>query len=297
MGSHIGELASLGTAVCWTTNAVAFESAGKNVGSMAVNYLRLIFAFIMLSIFSFITRGLLFPTDASPNAWMWLFISGLLGFILGDAFLFQAFIDIGSRLSLLIMSVSPPITALIGYIFLNEKISYLGVLGIFVTMSGIAIVVLSKSPSETASRPHRPVKGIVFAFLGALGQSLGLIFSKLGVGDYNVFAATQIRLMAAIIGLTVTITIQAKWHVLKAAFKHKKAIGEIAVGSVTGPFIGVSLSLLAVQYTATGIVSALSSISPIIIIPASVFIFKEKVPFKEILGALISIAGIIILFI
>ncbi len=296
MQSRIGEIAALATAVCWALNAIAFESAGKKVGSLSVNYLRLFVAFILLSICSFVTRGLVLPTDATSHTWFWLLISGLLGFVLGDMFLFEAFVEIGSRISLLIMSAAPPITALVGYLIMGERISLLGLAGMLVTMAGICLVILSRNPAEKKVEFNRPVKGLVYACLGALGQALGLIFSKFGMGSYNAFAATQIRLVAAFIGFTVIITARKKWPEIRAAFDDKKAIGEIAIGAVLGPFIGVTLSLIALQYTAAGIVSSISSVSPVIIIPASIMIFKEKVLPKEILGAFVSIAGVVSLF-
>lgn len=297
MTTHIGELAALATAVCWTATAIAFESAGKKVGSLAVNYIRLFIAFILIGIYTTITRGLFFPTDATASNWIWLLISGMIGFVIGDLFLFQAYVEIGSRISLLIMSAVPPITAILGFFILGETITYMTILGMIITILGIGIVILSKNKEEKKVELTHPVKGLMYALLGALGQALGLIFSKLGMGNYNPFAATQIRIIAAIIGFTVIIALSNKWSEMIGAFSDKSAIRDISIGAFFGPFIGVSLSLLAVQYTATGIVSTIISISPILIIPASITIFKEKVLPKEIVGAFVTILGVILLFI
>ncbi len=296
MIAHLGELAALGTALCWTFNSMAYEAAGKKVGSLSVNYLRLPVAFLLCSVGAFVTRGIFLPIDASGHAWIWLLVSGLLGFVLGDIFLFEAYVQIGSRISLLIMSASPPLAALMGFLLLGEKISVLGLAGIFLTMIGIGLVILNRNPHEKKVHFNRPVKGILYASLGALGQALGLIFSKYGMGSYNAFSATQIRLIAASIGFTILITARKKWPQITASFSNKRALGQIAVGSVLGPFIGVNLSLLALQHTATGIVSSITSISPIIIIPISILVLKEKVAPKEILGACVSILGVILLF-
>ena len=53
--SYIGELAALATAICWTLSPIAFEYSGKEVGSLSVNYIRLIIAFIF-SIIIIITK-------------------------------------------------------------------------------------------------------------------------------------------------------------------------------------------------------------------------------------------------
>lgn len=295
--SHVGELAALVTALCWTVTAVAFESAGKRIGSLSVNLIRLVIAFFIISIYGLISRGMFLPLDASSKNWSWLFISGLIGFVIGDMFLFQAFVEIGSRISLLIMAASPPLTALFSFIILGEKITILHILAMFITVGGISLVILVKGDDEKKVKFSHPVKGIIFALVGALGQAFGLIFSKVGMGNYNAFAATQIRIIAAILGFALVISFKRKWGEFYSAFKDSRAIGYTSIGAFFGPFLGVSFSLLAVQHTSAGIVSTITSISPILIIPASIMILKEKVTLKEVIGALITIVGVALLFV
>lgn len=297
MQSHLGVLAALATAVCWTITAVAFESAGKKVGSLSVNIIRLFIAFVLLSVYNLFTRGFLLPTDASGFTWLWLLLSGVIGFVLGDLFLFQAYVEIGSRISQLIMSIVPPITAVTGYFLMGEKITLLGFIGMTTTIGGIALVILTKDSDEEKITFSRPLKGLTYAFLGALGQAFGLVFSKFGMGDYSPFAATQIRIIAAIFGFCIVITVKKYWGNVYTAMKDKKAMKNITVGSIFGPFIGVSLSLLAVQHAPTAIVSTITSITPILIIPASIMIFKEKIVAKEIFGSVVALIGVTLLFI
>lgn len=77
---NLGELAAIGTALCWNVVGIAFESAGKKVGSLAVNYIRLVCGFIFISIWAFFTRGMLLPVDATLSNWIWLTLSGFIGF-------------------------------------------------------------------------------------------------------------------------------------------------------------------------------------------------------------------------
>lgn len=295
--SHLGELAALATAVCWTVTAITFETAGKKVGSISVNLIRLVMAFLLISMYNLFSRGMILPIDASGYTWIWLTFSGIIGFVIGDLFLFQAFVEIGSRISMLIMSTVPPITAITGFIIMGERITPLGLAGMIITIVGIAVVILTKNPDDKKVRLSHPIKGLIYAFVGALGQAFGLVFSKFGMGAYDPFAATQIRIIAAIIGFSVVITVSKNWGKLFIAFKDIRAIKYISIGSVFGPFIGVSLSLLAVQHAPTGIVSTITSITPILIIPVSIVVFKEKVFPKEIFGAVITLIGISLLFI
>lgn len=295
--SHLGEIAALATALCWTITAVAFESAGKKVGAISVNLIRLVIAFVLISVFNLFTRGMLLPLDASGSTWFWLSFSGLIGFVIGDLFLFQAFVQVGARISMLIMSTVPPITAITGFILMGERITLLGSIGMAITIGGIALVILTRNSGEKIIGLTYPVKGLIYAFIGALGQAFGLVFSKFGMGSYNPIAATQIRIIAGIIGFSIVISVSKNWRNLYTALKDSKAMKHITIGSFFGPFIGVSLSLFAVQHAPTGIVSTIMSITPILIIPMSIIMLKEKVAIREIFGAIISLIGVSLLFI
>jgi drug/metabolite transporter (DMT)-like permease len=295
--SHIGEFAALFTACCWTATALAFESASKKVGSIAVNLIRLLLAFVYLSLFSFFTRGILFPVDASSSAWIWLSISGFVGFVIGDFFLFESYAIIGSRISMIIMTLVPPITAFVSWLMLGETLTLYNFIGMALTLSGIVTVIFKREAGEKKISFTHSWRGILFAFIGAAGQAVGLVFSKVGMGSYNAFAATQIRTITGVIGFAIVISIWRKWRNVGEAVKNVPALKRITVGSIFGPFLGVSFSLYAVQHTHAGIASTIMAIVPILIIPPSVIFMKQKVTIKEIIGAVISVSGVVLFFI
>lgn len=295
--SHIGEIAALAVAIFWTATALAFESASKKVGSLTVNLIRLIVGFIFLTIFTWLYRGLPFPTDASVYNWQWLSFSGFIGFVLGDLFLFKSYTIIGSRMAMLIMTLAPPITAITGYFFLNEKLTIFSILGILITFAGIALAVFSHNPENEKIKLNMPLRGFLYALGGALGQAFGLVLSKKGMNGYDAFASTQIRIITGIIGFTILVILMKRTKQVFGALTHKQGMIGITVGSFFGPFLGVSLSLLAIKYTASGIAATIMATIPILIIAPSVLIFKQKVSKKEIIGAIISVIGVAFFFI
>lgn len=291
----LGELISLGTAICWTLTVVGFEYAGKRVGSLSVNIIRLLFGFILLSITLMFMTGSFLPIEISNEAIFWLSLSGLVGLVIGDLFLFQAFVDLGGRISLLIYSSTPVISAILGFAFFGEILEMKEIIGIIITLSAISFVILLRKSNKEEFHPHIK-RGIIFAFLGALTQAIGLALSKEGLGDLNAFAATQVRVIPAIIGFLIYITIIRKWKDVGKAFKDVKALGFIGLGSIFGPFLGVSSSLLALRYTSLGVSTTIAQLNVILIIPFSVLLFKEKVNYKEIIAAVIALAGVSLLF-
>lgn len=289
--SHVGELASLATAVCWTLSAIFFEKAGRGVGSLAVNILRLFLAILFLGITTVITRHMFFPADATLYNWFWLGISGIVGFFLGDLFLFKSYTIIGSRTSQLVMSLAPMITALIGWCFLNETLSMQNIGGMVVSVGGIMLAVAGKELSLKI-----PLSGFLYALGGAMGQALGLVLSKKGMGDYDPLAATQIRAIFGFFSFLLLITFLGRWSRVLKAVNDRAAMRSITAGTLSGPFIGVTLSLYAVQHTETGIAATLMALVPVFIIAPTAVMFREKVTIRQVIGTLISIAGASLFF-
>jgi drug/metabolite transporter (DMT)-like permease len=296
--ANAGELAALGTAICWTICSLAFESAGRRIGSLVVNLIRLVMGMVLLSLFCWFSRGLALPSDASAHAWIWLGLSGLVGFTVGDLCLFRAFVIIDARLSMLLMALVPPFAAVLGWALLGESLSPPDLLGMALTMAGIAIVILQRSNGigEHQRTSSLPVTGLLLGLGGALGQATGLVLSKLGMGDYDAFAATQIRVIAGILGFAVLFTCIRWWPRVGAALGNRRAMVQTGAGAIFGPFLGVSLSLVAVKYTEAGVAATIMALVPVLIIPPAVLIFKERVSGQAVLGAVIAVAGSALLF-
>ena len=279
---------------------MAFESAGKRVGALSLNLIRLVIGLVFLSIYNAIMNDGFIPT-ATSYQWFWLVMSGLVGFVLGDLFLFRAFIMIGARISMLIMAMVPPITALIGWITLGEVLNGKEFLGMGITLLGIVLVMSTKLEIKKGSfgktlKMGPLVMGSILALGGAVGQAAGLVLSKKGMQDMDAFSATQIRIIAGVIGFSIVITVFKRWKHLFGALKDLRAMKFMTIGSFTGPFLGVSFSLLAVQHTDTGIAATLMALTPVMIIPPAILMKKEKIKALEIIGALISVGGVALFF-
>ena len=293
---HIGEFAALLTAIFWTVTSLSFESASHRIGSIAVNIIRLVIGLIFLSLYTFIRRGLILPTDASIDNWIWLTLSGAVGFVLGDLFLFKSYTIIGSRFSMLIMTLVPPFTALFSFFIIGERLTLFHGLGMTLTFSGISMAIFGRSgKGEKLSLKLAP-RGILYALGGAVGQALGLVLSKLGLKNYDPFAATQIRIIAGIAGYTAIATVFYRWGNVARAIRHKEGMALTTLGAFFGPFLGVSFSLIAVKYTEAGIASTIMSLVPVFIILPAVILYKEKVTLAEITGVLVSVGGVALFF-
>jgi len=293
---HAGELVALATAGCWTLTTLCFETASRRVGSLVVNLARLVMALGFVSVYCRIVRGYWLPFDATSYNWYWLLISGAVGIFVGDMCLFRAFVLIGARRTMLVMSLAPPLTAIAGWLIMGEMLTALNWTGMTLTVIGVAWVIMERSPEGTEGVSKVSLAGLGLAFLAAAAQATGLVLSKFGMRDYDPFAATQIRIIAALGIFLALFAVFRWWPKVKTILNQRAALGWTAMGAFFGTFLGISLSLLAVKLTKTGIAATIMSIVPILIIPPAAFFFKEKISPRAVIGAFIAVMGVSFLF-
>jgi drug/metabolite transporter (DMT)-like permease len=296
--AHIGELAALITSVLWASTSTFFTLGGRMVGSVVVNRLRLLLAIGFLLMAHLVLHQPL-PTEISTDRLFWLSLSGVIGLALGDAFLFQGFVMVGPRLSMLMMSLAPVIATLLAWLFLGEQLTVWQICGILLTIGGIAWVVTDGNGKGVNQIDRRIfLLGILFALGGATGQAVGLVTAKQGMyGDFPALSATLIRMLAAAFVLwLITIFRRQVAPTFRKLSENKGAFRYILAGSIVGPFLGVTFSLVAIQNTEVGIASTLMALPPVLLLPISYFVFGERYRWRAVVGTFVAISGVALLF-
>jgi len=294
-----GQLAALGAAALWACTALAIEGAARRIGSLTVNLVRLVFAFGFLSLAGWLFRGHPLPLDATRHAWIWLSVSGLVGFTFGDLCLYRSYLLLGPRLSTLMMSLVPPLAALAGWLALGETLTPRDFLGMTLTVVGVGWAVLErKRPAGEGSPPsgHVTPAGIALGFGGAIGQAVGLILSKIGMGTYHAVAATQVRVLAGLAGYTLLFFALRWWPNVRRGVRDRTALGYAALGAFFGPCVAVTLSLIAIRSTVAGVAASIMALTPVLIIPLVVLLRGERVGIGGLTGAVVAVSGVALLF-
>lgn len=291
----LGELCALLTAVMWTGSSLSFAEATVKVGSVNVNVTRLVLATILL-----LGTILIFPQagQVSSSQIRNLALSGVVGLVFGDSFLFKSYEYNSARISSLIMSTAPPVAAVLAYLFLNETLSLWGIVGMAVTVGGIALVIGGqRDPSSSRMKPLNI--GIFFAFLGAIGQAGGLVLAKLAFdeGAIDGFFATFVRMLSSVIIILPLAIITRRYrNPLKTFSENRKAFSLTFIGVLFGPYFGVTLSLLSIVHTKVAIAATLMATVPIMMLPAVKLVYRERLSWESIVGAFVAVGGVVILF-
>lgn len=310
MDAFIGALAALGTAASFAFTSTFFTLAGRVLGSPLINRTRLLFAVLFTAVWHLLATGSLLPTDATAENVFWLALSGVVGLTLGDASLFEGFVRVGPRLSMLVMALAPVFATILAWLFLDETLTTQQLIGIVIAVAGIAWVVSErtvyrKKKNDTdADNPTPPdtrtyLLGLLFALGGSLGQAGGLVMSKQGLtNDFLPLSGNLIRLIAA--AATIWLFTLFRGDAI-AGFRrlrdNPRAFRQMLGGTIMGPVIGVWLSLVAVQRAPVGIASTLIGLTPIFLLPVSYVIFRERISLRAIVGTVMAMAGTALLFI
>lgn len=303
----LGEIIALGAVAGWTVSAIAFEAAAKRIGSVPVNTIRMVIAALLLLLIN-AARGLPpWPTAITGAEFMWLIASGFVGFFIGDLLLFRAYLIIGSRMAMLIMSLSPPVSALLDRLVFGARLTRWDAAGMLLTMAGVALALSGKHPARHEARiaPIRKARrvptgitrsaGVLLAFGGALGQSGGMILAKLGMSGHDALSATFVRALGGIVGFVAMVLITGAAKRVRAGLRDAPAMLRLSLGAVAGPVLGVSSVLAAMNHSPAGVVSAIIAIIPVVIILPSVLLLNDSVRIREVFGAVVAVAGVIVL--
>lgn len=299
-----GEILSLIVAVMWTFTALFAEVASRSMGATTLNVWRMVITLALIGGSLWFFCGSPIPQYASAEAWMWFLASGFMGFVFGDYCLFNSYLCIGSRFGQLFMTLASPFAAIAAWTLMGEQMTLMCILGMLVTMTGISLSILGK-PEKGESLFKLPTKGILYGIGAALGQGVGLVLSKQGMLAYDLcvpasaedvrmmmpFAGTMIRAMMGLVGFTVTLIFIRQTKTMPLLWRDRRTFTAAMLAVLLGPFFGVSLSLHASTLTNAGVAQTLMSLTPIFILWPSHVMFGSRITWREVLGAVIAVAG------
>mgnify|MGYP001048609104 FL=1 len=143
--------------------------------------------------------------------------------------------------------------------------------------------------------------GVFLALIGAIGQGVGLVLSKKGIylnpeSTLDPLSATLMRMILGALFVWIVAVAAGRSPELRKAIGSKEGIGETAAGAFLGPFLGVTLSMVAVTHTEAGVAQTLMSLMPVLIVPVVWILYKHRTSLRGILGAAVAVIGVSILF-
>jgi drug/metabolite transporter (DMT)-like permease len=328
-----GLLLALATLVLWSISPFFFTNTGKRIGPFPTNLLRLSLALGLLMGLLAI-RAALGASAAAPHlaAWLWLTASGALGLAIGDAFLYEGFVTLGPERTSQIQTMAPAVTAVIAWIFLKEFLTWSQTAGMALILAGVFIattsaarrktaVLVAEAHAEGAALPMEApsvkakaasiasastsVKpgsllwtGTMAAAWSALFQGLGTVLARqafLGQPDLDPLGATTIRIGAGAAALWCYAGFKGPMRPALGAWTDPKVFRLLLAGTVFGPVSGMICYISALKYAPAGIVTTVTFMAPLLIIPIGARLYGTRITAAAMWGTALSVAGVALL--
>ncbi len=300
----LGQTFAVITAACWAQNSLIYAYTGRIIGSRSVTHIRLWTALPMMIILHLLFTGAVLPTGLTGRTYLAFAVSGVVGFGLADLFIFQAFVDIGPRETMVLMTTSPIFSALLSRFMNNDRLEGIETIGMAVTLFGVAMVVLydRRNGVTAPSTTRHHMRGVLFGISGALAQAIGVALSKGGLA-YEAVHPVSANLIRLSTGLLALLLYTASRGELSNDFRKmlnpssKKTVLLIAFAALIGPIGGIILNLYALSVVSAGVVAALTQITPVMLLPYERFIQKHRIHTGAVAGTFVAIAGVFMLFV
>ncbi len=297
-----GEFAALGTAVCWASSSNLFAAAGRRMGPLVLNRLRITVAALFLGVTLFLLRGSPWPTWATPAAVALLAASGLVGFVFGDSYYFRSLVLLGPGRAALVASLAPLFTAVLAWPILREIPGPLALAGMALTLGGIFWVLWERGRGAgdragAAMGAGSVAAGVGAGVLAAIGQAGGYVISKLALrSGLDALSATVVRIGAAVVGVWALALVQGGAARSFTALRDRRSTLFMVGGAIGGPFLGVTLSLAALEFIQAGVAASITAIYPLLTFVLASRFHGERLTWRTMGGTAIAVAGVIVLF-
>ena len=290
--NFLGEIAALTAALLWALSSVVYSRLGLNIAPLQLNLYKGIIAIALIAITLLLQDATWI--DLSWSTIAWLSLSGVIGIGLGDTAYFAALNSLGARRTLLLETASPPMGALLAWLFIGEGLTPITWCGILLTILGIAWVISERNP---VNNMRFSKQGVVWGILAAIAQATGAVISRFALiqSDISPLESTLIRLVGGtiiVLGLLLLPTprVKPKWQLTW------RSLGIIAIAAMGSTYLGIWLQQTSLKFAPTGIAQTFLATSPLFVLPI-VALQGERISMRSILGVVVSLGGIALMFV
>ncbi len=299
---HTGEIAALLAAMCWAMSTVMYRPIGYRLSAGVMNFYKGILASLLLIVMIGIVvcvSGFAWPVIEFRTSVL-LAVSGLIGIGLGDTLFFASLRQVGARRAMLLTTLGPPLTALIGLVYPGESLSLHAWLGILLTIAGVAWVITERSELKgPESAEHHTGRGVLWGVLFSVSAAVSTVISRDAMDDTAMAAdvSALIRLLAgtATVGLMLPLLrLMERQNGTSRPRMSPGRWGLFAMAVFFGTFLGIWLFQVAVAHTQAGIALTLASTATLFVLPIAA-VMGERVSLRAIIGAAVAVLGIVLL--
>jgi len=291
--------ASFLTTIFFSLSVIFAARSARVLGGPTANLARIGVATVFLAIWAHT-----FGEGLHGGGLAWFFLSGIIGFGLGDMALFGALPRIGPRLSILITQcLAAPLAATLEWLWLGTSVRLVDLACAALILAGVAIAL---APDHGLDVPPRTFWiGVLFGIGSALGQAGGAVVSRkaneaaalTGWAIDGGTAAYQ-RVIGGLLMTIIGYLVLRRSHPAAeppAVDRWRRGGGFVLANALAGPTLGVGCYQWALRSTPSGLVLPIIATSPLVTIVLSFFIDRTRPSRRAVLGGVLAVVGAVAL--
>ena len=291
----IGYVLAIGAAAIWSAVALSATRIVRYFGSYNYNLLRLLGIIVIFLPYVYLKWE---PLYFENSIFLAIFLSSVIGIIIGDTFLFICLKRLGPRRQALLFSMQIPFTMILAEVFLQSLPSTTELIGCALIFLGIIIAIQFNRtiPNDDLENIQGNKYTGLFAGIGlALCQSIGIILMKPALVSTDPIVVSYLRVIVAAFIMFGSLFFIKNNQLLEKMKDYKKTIFSIFLGFM-GMGVGMTMLIYALKFGNPGVISTLSSTMPIMIIPILWIVTKNYAGHLAVIGAGLTCLGAGVIF-
>ena len=290
----IGEVAALTAALLWSVSSLFWRHVKLSAGAMNLskNGLGLVLMLLHLGVLRVVAHQAAFTASVSSIGL--LIVSGLVGVAIGDTLFLRSLQILGPRISLMMATTSPIFSVVLGWVFLQEQLLIVIIVGILLTVGGLIIVLTDRAAAEEAPNvyPGKVAVGVWCGIAGAFCQSVGGVLSRAGSTDCSGLEAAIYRVAVGMVVMVIFYTWRGQLKLIIRSVFQFDMLRLILPATMLGTWMGIWLCQVAYKNSDVAIAQTLLSTCPLFAVPVIWIWDGQRLTARGFMGTLLAVSGV-----
>ncbi|HEX3176686.1 MAG TPA: DMT family transporter [Methylomirabilota bacterium] len=285
----LGALCALGSAVAWAVTSLLVRSLTPRYGTLTINAARTTLCAVLIALWVAAAGSFHALSAVSARSLVLLLVSIVTAIAIGDTVFFESTRMLGLGRAMTVAMSYPVVAAVLAALVLDERITAKIAVGGAVTLAGLGLVVAARQEEGAAPRSWR---GLAAASAAALAWAVSVVALRVPLAEMDALTAQLVRLPLA---AALLWAMPWSWRDGPALVRGGGGVAlRLGVLSVVTALSSV-MYVLAVKHAGVAIATVLSSTAPLFAVPLGVVFLGERLPPIAVVGAAVTVAGVVVL--
>lgn len=287
----IGEWCALACALCWAIAVILLKKSGESLAPFALNYIKNLLCLLALALTLMVTHGGRWPGMPPTQVLLALF-SGTLGIGLADTLYFRALNSIGAARMGVAGTAFSPSVILLAAIFLGERLTLWQLVGVGITIAGIALVTYVKTADQLDARTLR--RGALLGITSVAVMAAGVVIAKPILETQDFMWVVFLRLLGGTAVMSLALLSRARRQALWGAYRGVRHWPYVIAGSLMGTYVSNLFWLAGYKYADASIAAVLNELSAIFIVLLAAWLLHDRLQRRQLVGCGLAVLGVVV---